>query len=375
MNKSANLLEKVFMPILLLFHLTGMETMPEPHSFNGNKLFRFVWNFPNYAFKGILFLVVVTQIMWLIFVSSTQSDCALFIIIILQVSAYISLLRSREKIRLLLSKLSKISRILLSSRRWRFLRISVLAYCIIMFSLHINHQMTYFLTKFREYTHYAIYSSASVPEELKVPFSFIIGIFWESTTAAMFCIGGSFIGYYCFVCICIKSCITKFVLKTEILISQGDYHSILSIHEELSQVMGLANEFLSFSAFINVLSSMSGLFAFSYSVVFYPSDDRTVYFMMFQGIIQSLMSLILLMIPAAGCNRALILAQETINSLPGWLPQHRKLLKMCISQRHSKTFPLTLWNIYVIDESLLISAFGTLLTYGFLVGNINIAKK
>ncbi|GFT36524.1 uncharacterized protein NPIL_658171 [Nephila pilipes] len=139
--------------------------------------------------------------------------------------------------------------------------------------------------------------------------------------------------------------------------------------------MALANGFLSYPAFINVLCCMCGLFAFSYRVVFYPSDDRMVYFMMFQGIIQSLMSLILLMIPAAGCNRALILEQETINSLPGWLPQHRKTLKMYISQRHSKTFPLTLWNIYVIDESLLISAFGTLLTYGFLVGNISIAKN
>ncbi|GFT46655.1 uncharacterized protein NPIL_538381 [Nephila pilipes] len=195
-------------------------------------------------------------------------------------------------------------------------------------------------------------------------------MYWESTTAAMCCIGGTFVGYYCFVCMCIKSCIAKFVLKTKILISHGDYHSILSIHEEISQVMALANGFLSYPAFINVLCSMCGLFVMGCSVVFYSTDDHTAYFMMFQGIIQSLMSLLLLIIPAAGCNRASNLAKETINSLPAWFPQHRKVLKMLIRQRHNKAFPLTLWNIYIIDESLLISAFGTLLTYGFLVGNI-----
>ncbi|GFU27735.1 uncharacterized protein NPIL_336121 [Nephila pilipes] len=120
---------------------------------------------------------------------------------------------------------------------------------------------------------------------------------------------------------------------------------------------------------------MCVLFAYSYNVAFYPLDDRKVYFMQVFGIIQSLMSLFLLIIPAAGCNRALNLAQKTIKSLPGWLPQHCNVLKMYIRKTHNKTFLLTLWNIYVIDESLLISALGTLLTYGFLVGNIHNTKE
>ncbi|GFT46664.1 uncharacterized protein NPIL_538411 [Nephila pilipes] len=138
--------------------------------------------------------------------------------------------------------------------------------------------------------------------------------------------------------------------------------------------MALANEFLSYPAFINVLCSMGTLFAFNYSVVFYPSHDIKTYFILMYWVLQYVMSLLLLIIPAAGCNRALNLAQEKIKSLPGWLPEHRKVLKMHIRKRHRKAFPLTLWNIYVIDESLLISAFGTLLTYGFLVGNIKEPK-
>ncbi|GFT98460.1 uncharacterized protein NPIL_645451 [Nephila pilipes] len=241
--------------------------------------------------------------------------------------------------------------------------------------MYVNYQVVYFVTKFREDTHYEIHNSLNVPEKLKQHFVFIIDIFWELTAAVMCCIGDAFVGYYFCVCICIKSCVSKFVSRSEILISQGDYQSILSIHEEISQVMSLANEFLSYPAFINVLCNMGALFGFSYAVVFYASDDHNIYFMMIHGIIQCLMSLLLLMIPAAGCNRALNLAQEAINSLPGWLPQHRKVLKRHILQKHSKKFPLMLWNIYVIDESLLISAFGTLLTYGFLLGSIEIAKE
>ncbi|GFT86927.1 uncharacterized protein NPIL_467601 [Nephila pilipes] len=233
-------------------------------------------------------------------------------------------------------------------------------------------QIGYFCSKARKYEHCEFRSSVFVPEELKEHFTLIIDIFWVSVVVMTYGIVFCFVGYYCCVCICIKSCLAKFTWRFRTLISQGDYKSILSVHEDISQVMSLANEFLPVPAFSIVLCIMSALFAFGYTVAFNPSDDIETYFTLLSGILQNIMALLLLMIPAAGSNRAANLAQETINSLPGWLPQHRKALKMHIRQRHSKTFPMTLWNIYVIDESLLISAFGTLLTYGFLLGNIKI---
>ncbi|GFT01303.1 uncharacterized protein NPIL_572201 [Nephila pilipes] len=139
--------------------------------------------------------------------------------------------------------------------------------------------------------------------------------------------------------------------------------------------MALANEFLSYPAFINVLCNMCGLFFIIYNFVFYSTEDIETYFILIFGIIQNVTALVLLTIPAAGCNRASNVARNTIKSLPGFLPQHRKELKMYIRQRHGETVSLTLWNIYVIDESLLISAFGTLVTYGFFVGNIKISKE
>ncbi|GFS75886.1 uncharacterized protein NPIL_172191 [Nephila pilipes] len=374
MNKSEDLLERLFMPILFLFQLTGMEAMPYPHSINGNKIFRFVWNSPKYAFQVILFLNVVTQSMWLVFVSRRQSDWAMLIITLLQMSVYISLLRSREKIRLLLKKLSKISKLFLSARRWRILKISMIIYCLIIFIMFIINQIGYVCTKAKKYQHCQIQKSATVPEELKEHFFFITDILWISTVVMTYGIVGCFVGYYFFLCICLKSCFTKFILKSESLILQCDYQRILSIYEDISQVMALANEFLSYPAFIIVLCNTSAVFGFSYRIAFHPSNDIKIYSLLIYGVLQNIIVLLLLMIPAAGCNRALNKAQDTVKSLPGWLPQHRKVLKMYYRQKHRKTFPMTLWNIYVIDESLLISIFGTILTYGFLVGNIKISN-
>ncbi|GFS75876.1 uncharacterized protein NPIL_172151 [Nephila pilipes] len=363
------------MPILFLFHLMGLETIPYPHSIKGKKLFSFVWDSPKHTFKIILFLDVVTQSMWLISVSRRQSDWAMLLIILLQMSVYISLLRSRAKIRLLLKKLSGISNTFLSARRWRILRISVIVYCVIMFVMCIINQIGYFCTKARKYQHNEIQRSANVPEELKEHFFFITDIFWMSGFVMTYGIVRCFIGYYSFACICIKSCLTNFILKSEILISHCDYERIFRIHEDISEVMALANEFLSYPAFINVLCNMGALFGFGYSVAFYSSNDIEIYSLLIYGIVENVMGLLLLVVPAAGCNRALNQAQETISSLPGWLPQHSKVLKMHIRRRRGKTFHLTLWNIYVIKESLLISAFGSLLTYGFLVGNIKISNQ
>ncbi|GFY40878.1 uncharacterized protein TNIN_17881 [Trichonephila inaurata madagascariensis] len=119
---------------------------------------------------------------------------------------------------------------------------------------------------------------------------------------------------------------------------------------------------------------MSGIFAFGYAFVFMPPDDYIVYLMVMYGIIQNFLYLLLSMLPAAGCNRASNMARNTITSLPGWFPQQYKLLKMLVCQRYKNAFVLTLWKMYIIDEPLLMSALGTLVTYGFLVANISMIK-
>ncbi|GBM03282.1 hypothetical protein AVEN_142568-1 [Araneus ventricosus] len=78
--------------------------------------------------------------------------------------------------------------------------------------------------------------------------------------------------------------------------------------------------------------------------------------------------LVMLMVPAASTNDAAKASRRLIDSLPGWFPQRSKEINLLILRMFKDEPTLTLWKIYKIEKSLLISAIGTLVTYGFLVG-------
>ncbi|GFU06043.1 uncharacterized protein NPIL_164571 [Nephila pilipes] len=119
---------------------------------------------------------------------------------------------------------------------------------------------------------------------------------------------------------------------------------------------------------------MCGIFIYSYALVFYPTDGYPTYVFTLGGMTHFLISLVAIIMSGADCNCVAKQAGDIINSLPGWFPQHYEMLKMHIRQKFKKTFVLTLWKVYVIKESLLVSALGTLITYGFLVGTIGIVQ-
>ncbi|GBN42939.1 hypothetical protein AVEN_116640-1 [Araneus ventricosus] len=73
---------------------------------------------------------------------------------------------------------------------------------------------------------------------------------------------------------------------------------------------------------------------------------------------------------ASAANKAALIARDIVISLPGWFPESYQELKLLIRQKYKKKVSLTLWKLYKIDNSLLISALGTLVTYGFLMGSV-----
>ncbi|GIY91005.1 uncharacterized protein CDAR_550201 [Caerostris darwini] len=77
------------------------------------------------------------------------------------------------------------------------------------------------------------------------------------------------------------------------------------------------------------------------------------------------------MLPGAAVNRIAEVAKDVIISCPGWYPNHYNEVKACVRTRFKqKKSALTLWKIYNIDKSLLISAVGSLVTYGILIGTL-----
>ncbi|GBL92380.1 hypothetical protein AVEN_174677-1 [Araneus ventricosus] len=74
------------------------------------------------------------------------------------------------------------------------------------------------------------------------------------------------------------------------------------------------------------------------------------------------------MIPAAAANEAARVARDVALSLPTLYPQRHQEANLLLFNISAREPSLTLWKIYRIEKSLLISTVGSLVTYGLLVG-------
>ncbi|GFU06047.1 uncharacterized protein NPIL_164591 [Nephila pilipes] len=121
---------------------------------------------------------------------------------------------------------------------------------------------------------------------------------------------------------------------------------------------------------------MAGLFWTGFSLAFSLKNDYQSYACLFGATLFYSCVLLLVFLPAAVANQSAEDAKDVIISLPGWFPQHYNELKIYVrkkfKQRKSK---FTLWKIYKIDKSLIISTLGTLLSYGFLIGTLGTVQN
>ncbi|GBL97792.1 hypothetical protein AVEN_231954-1 [Araneus ventricosus] len=134
-------------------------------------------------------------------------------------------------------------------------------------------------------------------------------------------------------------------------------------------MLAFADDFLSYPVFVSVLECMVGLFWSSNNVLlFYKTSDSRNMMIIYTVIGMYFILLLMLMVPAASTNEAARASRRLIDSLPGWFPQSGKEINSLILRMLKDEPALTLWKIYRIEKSLLISGIGTLVTYGFLVG-------
>ncbi|GFQ97620.1 uncharacterized protein TNCT_101371 [Trichonephila clavata] len=129
----------------------------------------------------------------------------------------------------------------------------------------------------------------------------------------------------------------------------------------------LDSEF-SFSAFVFVLISTSGLFWYGYKMAFYTNEISEYLLYIFTG--TSYMILLLqLMILGSALNEQ----EKEVGVLIQCLPQETEENEPKVNffkKTLLKENGLTLWKIYVMDRSLVICTFGTLLTYGIMLGTL-----
>ncbi|GFU36606.1 uncharacterized protein NPIL_605091 [Nephila pilipes] len=127
------------------------------------------------------------------------------------------------------------------------------------------------------------------------------------------------------------------------------------------------DDYLSFSAFVIMLSSMSGLFHLNFHLLILSEDG---YLHTLVGEIYFSVSVALVILSASATNSAFVTAKEAIFSLPWKIPQYHKEIRLVIWSECARDVSLTLWKTYKIEQSLIFSAIGTLVTYGILLGNL-----
>ncbi|GFS74837.1 uncharacterized protein NPIL_22201 [Nephila pilipes] len=131
------------------------------------------------------------------------------------------------------------------------------------------------------------------------------------------------------------------------------------------------DDFISFSAFINVLSILSALFWSFHSLTEIPKEDILRKSYLSSYIIGFVVRFFMVMLTASFVNQAAEVPRDMVVSLPGLFPKHYLKLKIYLRREFKQQGPvLTLWKIYKINESLLISAIGTLITYGIILGTL-----
>ncbi|GBN17122.1 hypothetical protein AVEN_48786-1 [Araneus ventricosus] len=129
-------------------------------------------------------------------------------------------------------------------------------------------------------------------------------------------------------------------------------------------------ECFSFSAFTIVLMSMISLFMTGYEIVFHNYDFPLDLLHSCVYAIYALSHLLLIIVPASITNEATEAAKSVAMSLPYEISSNEKELKFESQKCFFQKKFLTLWNIYVLDRSLIFTAIGTLLTYGILLGTL-----
>ncbi|GFS43340.1 uncharacterized protein TNIN_368391 [Trichonephila inaurata madagascariensis] len=366
MEERLNSIEKSFLPILLLFHITGLECVRKNACLNQARFHSFIWESPRYLFRLLQCIGIVTEVFSVVFLPEKKQPAAIFILASLQIITNLQVCRSGKQIRVILMKLWKCKQMLQCDRNEQKFKASILSYCFVMMVMFISYTLLYrFSNEFRMYQNF-IENFDYNSQKLNQYFMLIpeIRSFANPTTTSLGLI--SLTAYYGFVCFYIKFLFNRIEEKIRHLNKDCSYVLLIQSYLELTSIMKSLDDYLSFSAFVIVLSAMFGLFFINFNIIFLTGD----FLRNFIGEIWFLVLLCMVILSASAVNSAFITAKEAIQSLPWKIPQYHTKLKVMIRSECITDISLTLWKTYKIERSLIFGAMGTLVTYGILLATL-----
>lgn len=176
--------------------------------------------------------------------------------------------------------------------------------------------------------------------------------------------------YYSLICNFTKTAFD--VINTDIqgLTLGNEFKYLICAYESTILVMSSIEEAFSFTAFGTVTNNMIGLFTVGYSLAFNSDSSYTFFFYSITGGLYFLTQQLMLMVPASNAVQSANDARLAMLSLPGVALDRYQEVKCLVEKKSKPKKTLTLWKIFVINRPLVVGSFGTLLTYGILIGTL-----
>ncbi|GFV49424.1 uncharacterized protein TNCV_1634981 [Trichonephila clavipes] len=150
-------------------------------------------------------------------------------------------------------------------------------------------------------------------------------------------------------------------------VSTNELKKMHYIYEGIMKMLNDMDSEFSLLAFIAVLFNTFGLFWDVYRIAFYE-NETSGYLLFTLSAISYLALLLMLMISGFASNEQANIVKIHMLCLPHENAENQ--YKMNFNKILLQDNVLTLWKIYVWDRSLVIATFGTLLTYGIMLGTL-----
>ncbi|GBM86246.1 hypothetical protein AVEN_51769-1 [Araneus ventricosus] len=374
-------LVKVFRLVFILFCIVGIELpispkrrknrYPKTHrrDVRVHRILSCCRKCPKY-FVLIIFFVIVTEMVWdIINLEDKRTAATHFLLVVLTLILLISIHKSRRAMFRMTQMLAEVFKSFPSYNLnlVRYLSIALLvcsvtvSVCLaIVFNFHST-SLTYTEKgKFCENNGVTVF--LNLQSYCFVTFQ-TVGCLINSVGSILFSI---FSIFYSLVCILIQVLLSHLLNHINKANSTEKLHKPLFLFAIVSKIMNCLEDSFSSSVFLETVMSMVGMFRAGYILAFLSSVRLDYLPQLLFGIVGFVHQL-LIIISASTANEKVAL---TMKSLSCRIPESETDLRFKLRRISGEHKSLSVWKIYVLDRSLVVTSVGTLLTYGMLIGTI-----
>ncbi|GFX53076.1 uncharacterized protein TNCV_1655351 [Trichonephila clavipes] len=177
-----------------------------------------------------------------------------------------------------------------------------------------------------------------------------------------------FVTYYSLTCSFVRDVLKYLLVQMHRFESSNDFKKLHSVYEGIMKKLNNMDSEFSFLVFVTILINTSSLFWNVYRIAFFKNTESGYVRFTLSGIFY-LVLLLQLMISGCASNELANEVRVLIQCLPRESAENEQSInyfKKTLLQDNG----LTLWKIYVMDRSLVVCLFGSLLSYGIMLGTL-----